>query len=127
MLNKSIAFGLLAFGLMVAPTTAFAGSQSQSNVQTSGQNGAATNGSTTAQNAESINQQVQGRIQKARGSSHYNGYGSRRYCPPHSTSQSQHSAQGTSQNGAATDGSTTAQSSSTVNTQTQYSRAGSGC
>ncbi|MDF5727105.1 MAG: hypothetical protein PUP92_03490 [Rhizonema sp. PD38] len=42
-------------------------------------------------------------------------------------SQSQHLAQGTSQNSAATDGSTTAQSSSIVNTQTQYSRTGSGC
>lgn len=122
MLNKSIGFGLLAFGLMVAPTTAFAGSQSQSNVQTNEQNGAATNGSTTAQSAQSINQQVQGRIQKARG-----GYGYRSYCPTRSISQTQHSAQGTSQNGAATDGSTNAQSSSTVNTQTQYSRAGRGC
>lgn len=127
MLNKSIGFGLLAFGLMVAPTTAFAGSQSQSNVQTNEQNGAATNGSTTAQSAQSINQQVQGRIQKARGGSYYNGYGNRSYCPTRSISQSQHSAQGTSQNGAATDGSTNAQSSSTVNTQTQYSRAGRGC
>ena len=134
MLNKSIALGLLAFGLMVAPTTAFAG-QSQNNVQTTEQNGAATNGSTTAQSSESINNQVQNQIQKARqgvrpgyGYGYGSGYGhygySGRSCGTGHTSQSQNSAQGTSQNGAATDGSTTAQSSNTVNHQSQSARHG---
>ncbi|MDF5722375.1 MAG: hypothetical protein PUP91_18175 [Rhizonema sp. PD37] len=119
MLKKSLAFGLLAFGLMVAPTTAFAG-QSQGNVQNTEQNGAATNGSTTAQNSESINNQVQAQVNKARHGIAYGPY--RRYrsnYPVHSTPQSQHSAQHTAQNGAATDGSTTAQSSNTHNNQTQ--------
>ncbi|MDF5719331.1 MAG: hypothetical protein PUP91_02325 [Rhizonema sp. PD37] len=53
MLNKFI-----AFGLMVAPTTASAGSQSQSNVQTSGQNSAATDGSTTAQSSSTLRRQL---------------------------------------------------------------------
>ena len=132
MLNKSIALGMLAFGLMVAPTTAFAG-QSQNNVQTTEQNGAATNGSTTAQSSESINNQVQNQIQKARrgvrpgyGYGYGSGghYGYSRSCGSTHTSQSQNSVQGTSQNGAATDGSTTAQSSNTVNNQSQYVRHG---
>ncbi|MDF5722381.1 MAG: hypothetical protein PUP91_18205 [Rhizonema sp. PD37] len=119
MLKKSLALGLLAFGLMVAPTTAFAG-QSQGNVQSTEQNGAATNGSTTAQTSESINNQVQAQVNKARGGIAYRPY--RHYrsnSPVHSTPQSQRSAQHTAQNGAATDGSTTAQSSNTHNNQTQ--------
>ncbi|MDF5727106.1 MAG: hypothetical protein PUP92_03495 [Rhizonema sp. PD38] len=116
MLNKSLALGLLAFGLMVAPATAFAG-QSQGNVQRTGQNGAATDGSTTAQTSESINNQAQAQVNKARRGIAYGRY--RRNYPVHSTPQSQHSAQNTVQNGAATDGSTTAQSSNTHNNQTQ--------
>ncbi|MDF5719328.1 MAG: hypothetical protein PUP91_02310 [Rhizonema sp. PD37] len=127
MLNKSIALGLLAFGLMVAPTTAFAG-QSQNNVQTTEQSGAATNGSTTAQSSESINNQVQSQIQKARRGVNPYSYGGHRYsgrsCRSGSTAQSQNSAQGVSQNGAATDGSTTAQSNNTVNNQAQSARRG---
>jgi hypothetical protein len=123
MLNKSITLGLLAFGLMVAPTAAFAG-QSQNNVQTTDQNGAAINGSTTAQSSESINNQVQNQIQKARRGV-YPGYGYYGHsCRGGYTSQSQNSAQGTSQNGSAIDGSTTAQSSSSVNHQSQSIRHG---
>ena len=119
MLKKSIALGLLAFGLMVAPTTAFAG-QSQNNVQSTEQNGAATNGSTTAQNSESINNQVQAQVNKARRGFAYTPYSRHRSnYPVHSTPQSQRSAQHTVQNGAATDGSTTAQSSNTHNNQSQ--------
>ena len=121
MLNKSIALGLLAFGLMVAPTTAFAG-QSQGNVQSTEQNGAATNGSTTAQTSESINRQVQAQVQKAGRGVAYGSYRRHGYNPIHSTPQSQRSAQHTSQNGAATDGSTTAQSSNTSNNQSQAAK-----
>ncbi len=126
MLKKSLALGLLAFGLMVAPTTASAG-QSQGNVQNTVQNGAATNGSTTAQNSESINNQVQAQVNKARRGFAYIPGRHRINCPAQSTPQSQHSAQHTVQNGAATDGSTTAQSSNTHNNQTQAASSRRGC
>jgi hypothetical protein len=58
MLNKSIAFGLLAAGLMIAPTAAFAG-QSQSVDQYTEQNGAAVNGSSTVQTSRTNSRQVQ--------------------------------------------------------------------
>ncbi|WP_414588127.1 autotransporter outer membrane beta-barrel domain-containing protein, partial [Scytonema sp. PCC 10023] len=58
MLNKSIAFGLLAAGLMIAPTAAFAG-QSQSVDQYTEQNGAAVNGSSTVQTSTTNSRQVQ--------------------------------------------------------------------
>ncbi len=125
MLNKSIALGMLAFGLMVAPTTAFAG-QSQGNVQSTEQNGAATNGSTTAQTSESINNQVQAQVKKAGRGVAYSPYHRHGIYSPvhsHSTPQSQRSAQHTSQNGAATDGSTTAQSNNTTNNQSQAAKA----
>jgi hypothetical protein len=119
MLNKSIALGLLAFGLMVAPSTAFAG-QSQGNIQTTGQNGAASNGSTTAQTSESINRQVQAQVNKAGHGVAYRPYSRHGIsCPTHSTPQAQRSVQHTSQNGAATNESTTAQSSNTRNNQSQ--------
>ena len=123
MLNKSLALGLLAAGLMIAPTAAFAGGadQSQNNVQTTEQNGAATNGSVNAQESNSINVQRQiSNIQHRTHNGYYGGYnhGNSR------TSQDQNSIQGTSQNGAADNGSTNAQTSNTVNNQLQ--RAGVG-
>ena len=119
MLHKSLAFGLLAAGLMIAPTAAFAGthtSQSQNNQQNTEQNGSATNGSTNAQESNSTN--VQRQISNIRSHTHVpyriGGY-------PHSNhgSQDQNSAQGTSQNGAADNGSTNAQTSTTTNNQSQ--------
>ncbi len=113
MFRKSLAFGLLAAGLMIAPTAAFAGgaNQSQDNQQTTVQNGAATNGSTSAQESNSIN--VQRQISNIKNHTHgvypHNAY----------TSQDQNSVQDSGQNGAADNGSTNAQSSSTLNRQSQ--------
>jgi len=59
---KNLTFGILAAALAIAPGAAFAG-QSQSNVQVTEQNGAATNGSTNAQTSTSTN--VQQQIQRA--------------------------------------------------------------
>jgi hypothetical protein len=109
MLNKSIAFGLLAAGLMIAPTAAFAG-QNQSVDQYTEQNGAAVNGSTVIQTSTTNSSQVQNRTQHSRPG--YYG-GSRR------TPQGQDARQTTIQNGAATDGSYTDQYSETNNDQRQ--------
>jgi hypothetical protein len=116
MFNKSLVFGLFAASLLIAPTAAFAGgaSQSQDNVQTTEQNGAATNGSVNAQESNSIN--VQRQISNIKGRTR--GYG---YHAPGRTNQSQSSSQYTGQNGAADNGSTNGQTSNTVNTQTQGS------
>ncbi|SRR5579883_1999436 len=114
MFNKSLALGLLAAGLMIAPTAAFAGSsQSQGNVQSTEQNGAATNGSTNAQESNSVNvqkqvSQIRSRARVPYGGSHTG-----------STTQDQTSTQVTGQNGAADNGSTNAQTSNTVNRQNQ--------
>jgi hypothetical protein len=120
MFNKSLVFGLLAAGLMVAPTAAFAGSnQSQSNVQSTEQNGAATNGSTNAQESNSVN--VQNQISRIKNHTRgaYGGY----YHPGRvgHANQAQNSSQSTSQNGAADNGSTNAQTSTTTNHQNQGS------
>ncbi|MBW4588953.1 hypothetical protein G7B40_027205 [Aetokthonos hydrillicola Thurmond2011] len=115
MLNKTVVFGLIAAGLMIAPTAAFAGSdQSQTNVQTTEQNGAATNGSTNAQSSNSVN--VQKQITNIRSRSHgFGGVGTP------GASQSQSSDQATGQNGAADNGSVNAQTSNSVNHQVQNS------
>lgn len=114
MLNKSLAFGLLAASLMIAPTAAFAGgsNQSQNNQQGTVQNSAATNGSTSAQDSNSVN--VQRQVSKIR-----NRAGVRVYPSSARSSQNQNSVQDTSQSGAADNSSTNAQSSSTVNRQSQ--------
>jgi len=118
MFNKYAAFGLLAAGLMVAPGAAFANSQSQNSNQNTVQNGTAINGSTNAQSSESLN--IQKQIQNRRDSAGRGGYyGRPRYCAPSYSGQSQNSSQGTSQSGAAVDGSVNAQSSSSVNDQKQ--------
>ena len=114
MLNKSLAFGLLAAGLMIAPTAAFAGgsNQSQDNQQSTVQNGAATNGSTSAQESNSVN--VQRQISNIKKRTNVGVYPHNAY-----TSQQQNSVQDSGQNGAADNGSTNAQTSSTVNRQSQ--------
>src|SRR4028118_1993310 len=105
MLNKSIAFGLLAAGLMIAPTAAFAGGQSQSVDQYTEQNGAAVNGSSTVQTSTTNSRQVQNQnSSKPR----YGRYGNR-YGSTGKINQRQDARQGTVQNGAATDGSNTDQ------------------
>ncbi|MBE9212194.1 hypothetical protein IQ247_05625 [Plectonema cf. radiosum LEGE 06105] len=118
MLKKYAAFGLLAAGLMIAPGAAFANSQSQNSNQNTVQNGTAINGSTNAQSSESLN--IQEQIQKTRDSiGRGRPYGRPVYCAPSYSGQSQNSSQGTSQSGAAVDGSVNAQSSSSVNDQKQ--------
>ena len=120
MLNKSIAFGLLAAGLMIAPTAAFAG-QNQSVDQYTEQNGAATNGSTTVQTSKTNSSQVQ----NARTNRPVNRYG-HGYGYGHGQSgkvkQGQDARQTTVQNGAAVDGSYTDQDSKTNNNQRQNLR-----
>ena len=109
MLNKSIAFGLLAAGLMIAPTAAFAG-QSQNSDQYTEQNGAATNGSYVNQTSHTNSRQIQNQTNVRRGV----GYGGSRHTP-----QGQNSRQGTVQSGAAVDGSETVQHSTSNNNQRQ--------
>ena len=120
MFKKSLAFGLLAAGLMIAPTAAFAGSQSQGNQQSIQQNGAASDGSTNAQSGQNISNQVQSQIRKV----HKNAgiYGYHNYCPSGSSSQAQNSGQGITQNGAASNGSTNAQNGSNHSNQVQVAR-----
>lgn len=122
MFKKSLAFGLLAAGLMIAPTAAFAGSQSQSNQQSVEQNGAASDGSTNAQSAQNISNQVQSQIRRTNPGYHYNGYRHPSYCGSGSSSQHQNSGQGITQNGAASYGSTNAQNGSNHSNQVQVTR-----
>ncbi len=125
MFKKSLAFGLLAAGLMIAPTAAFAGSQSQSNQQSIEQNGAASDGSTNAQSAQNISNQVQRQIRKVHNNAGIYGYhGS---CPSGYSSQDQNSGQGITQNGAASNGSTNAQDGSNHSNQIQVARAHHQC
>jgi hypothetical protein len=124
MLKKTCAFSLLAAALIITPGAAFA-QQSQSNVQITEQEGAAINGSTNAQTSTSTN--VQQQIQRANqlGNRYQRGgYYSPYYCRGGSSAQSQGSVQRTSQNGAAIDGSTNGQDSTTRNNQRQILAAG---
>jgi hypothetical protein len=108
MLHKSLAFGLLAAGLMIAPKAAFANTyQSQTIVQTTEQNSAAIDGSTNVQSSETTNFQQT-----------YSGYQPYyyHYSTPF-TSQFQTSYQSTSQSGAAVDSSVNTQDNNTVNIQ----------
>ena len=117
MLNKSIAFGLLAAGLMIAPTAAFA-QQSQKVDQYTEQNGAAVNGSEVVQTSRTNSNQVQNhRTSNPRYGRYGNGYNR-----SGKVNQRQDARQGSVQNGAATDGSYTNQDSKTNNNQSQRSR-----
>ena len=126
MFKKSVAFGLLAAGLMIAPTAAFAG-QSQSNQQSIEQNGAASDGSTNAQSAQNISNQVQSQIHRANAGHHYPSYGHPSYCGSGSSYQDQNSGQGITQNGAASNGSTNAQDGSNHSNQVQVARSQRHC
>ncbi|MBE9212196.1 hypothetical protein IQ247_05635 [Plectonema cf. radiosum LEGE 06105] len=126
MFNKSLAFGLLAAGLMIAPGAAFANSQSQNSNQNTVQNGTAINGSVNGQSSESLN--IQEQIQNRRDSiGRGRPYGRPGYCAPSYSGQSQNSSQGTNQSGAAVDYSDNAQSSSSVNDQKQVSNNTKAC
>jgi hypothetical protein len=113
MLHKSLAFGLLAAGFIIAPKAAFADTyQSQTSVQTIEQNGAAIDGSTNVQSSQITNfQQTYSSYQP-----YYYHYSTPFY------SQLQSSYQSTNQSGAAVDSSVNTQDNNTVNIQQQVTR-----
>jgi hypothetical protein len=113
MFKKSIAFGLLAATLMVAPGAAFA-DQNQSNDQYTEQNGAALDGSINSQNSVSTNRQSQNK-----NSSEYRGRYGRYYSCGNDGDQNQDSRQTTVQNGVAENGSINSQNSRTDSSQRQ--------
>ena len=129
MLKKSLAFGLLAAGLMVAPGAALADSQSQNNNQQTVQKGTAVHGSTNAQSSESmsIQEQMQKRRDRIGKGGRYGRYPRPSYCGSGYNRQSQNSSQGTAQIGEAIDGSVNAQSGTTINDQKQAAAAKRAC
>ncbi len=127
MFKKSVAFGLLAAGLMIAPTAAFAGSQSQGNNQSIEQNGAASDGSTNAQSAQNISNQVQSQIHRTNPGYHPYRSGHHGNCGSGYSSQDQNSGQGITQNGSASYGSTNAQNGSNHSNQIQVAHANHRC
>ena len=119
MLKKSLAFGLLAASLMVAPGAALAGSQNAVNDQLTDQSGAALDGSVNAQNSNSRNRQTQNQNSYRRGR-RYGRYGRyRKGCRVGSTRQNASSTQTTAQSGVAENGSLNAQNSNTASNQRQ--------
>jgi len=122
MLKKSLAFGLLAASLMVAPGAALADSQTVTNDQFTEQNGAALDGSVNIQNSTSRNSQTQNLNRSSRGRRGRYGRGYRRGCRPGSTSQNASNTQTTLQNGVAENGSVNEQNSDTRNRQRQNAR-----
>ena len=124
---KSLAFGILAAGLIVAPGAALADVQVQESDQTTVQQGSAVYGSTNAQSNEALN--IQKQVQNRRNSVR-RGYGSYRrpsYCPGGVSAQAQKSSQGTAQVGDAYAGSVNAQSNSSVSDQKQAASNRSSC
>jgi hypothetical protein len=112
MLKKSFAFGLLAAGLMVVPNAAFA-EQTQINTQETVQEGAAFDGSSVNQRANSDSLQVQTRNERNRRGHYYGRHGCK------AGRQAQDSVQSTRQSGAAEYGSRVDQNSNTRNRQYQ--------
>ncbi|MEA5595226.1 hypothetical protein [Rivularia sp. UHCC 0363] len=121
MLNKSLAFGLLAAGVMIAPSTAFA-EQRQDNVIINTQNGAAINSSVNTQSSEALSIQEQVRLRQSAASKRL-----RRYCPGSYSTQSQISTQASVQNGAGIDYSDNAQANSNISEQKQVLVTSTGC
>ena len=121
MFNKSLAFGLLAAGLMIAPGTAFADSQRQENVQITTQQGRAVGSGVNAQSADTLSIQNQVKLRQRRA---YKRLG---YCPGAYSNQSQTSTQASAQNGGAIDYSDNAQASSSVSEQNQVVVSNTGC
>ncbi|AFY59142.1 hypothetical protein Riv7116_6826 [Rivularia sp. PCC 7116] len=121
MLNRSLAFGLLAAGLMIAPGVAFADSQRQNNVQINTQSGTAIGNGVNAQSSETLNIQNQVKLRQRRA---YKRLG---YCPGKYSTQSQISTQASTQNGGAIDYSDNAQASSSVSEQNQVVVSTTGC
>ena len=121
MFNKSLAFGLLAAGLMIAPGTAFADSQRQENVQITTQQGSAIGPGVNAQSADTLSIQNQVKLRQRRA---YKRLG---YCPGKYSTQSQTSTQASAQNGGAIDYSDNAQATSSVSEQNQVVVSKTGC
>jgi hypothetical protein len=121
MLKKSVTFGLLAAGLMIVPTAAFAGekSQSQTNVQVNEQNTTVTDGSISLQGVSATN--IQQQIQKILSSSLPYYYS---YITPYNF-LSQNSYQSTSQSSSVIDSSVNTEDSDTVNYQSQVTQVSS--
>ena len=116
MLNKSLAFGLLAASLMVAPSGAFAGdSQSAVNDQLTEQSGAALNSSVNVQNSVTRSRQIQKSVTGR-------GRGRRSYRCPRKKTQSASSTQTTAQYGVAENSSVNEQKTGTVSSQGQRIR-----
>ena len=122
MLNKSLAFGLLAAGVMIAPGTALADSQRQENVIINTQNGAAINGSVNTQSSEALSIQEQVELRQSAAVKRL-----RRYCPGSYSTQSQISTQASVQNGAGIDYSDNAQANSNISEQKQVLVTSTGC
>ncbi|MGB3653247.1 MAG: hypothetical protein WBA41_18780 [Rivularia sp. (in: cyanobacteria)] len=121
MFKKYAAFGLLAAGIMIAPSTAFADSQRQETVQITTQEGAAIGGSVNAQSSDSLNIQNQVRLRQRRA---YKRLG---YCPGSYSTQSQTSTQASTQNGIGIDYSDNVQANSSVSEQKQVVVSSTGC
>jgi flagellar basal body rod protein FlgB len=121
MLKKSVVFGLLATGLMITPTAAFAGeqSQSQTNVQVSEQDSTVINGSTSVQNSNAVN--IQQQIQKILSNCLPYYYS---YITPNNLA-SQNSDQSTNQSSSVIESSVNTQDSNTVNYQHQVTEVNS--
>lgn len=121
MLKKSITFGLLAAGLMMVPTAAFAGekSQSQTNVQVNEQNATVNDGSISVQGVSSTS--IQQQIQKILSSCLPYYYS---YITPYNF-LSQNSYQSTSQSSSVIESSVNTQDNDTVNYQHQVTQVSS--
>ena len=123
MFKKSIAFGLLAATLMVAPGAAFA-QQRQSSDQFTRQDGAAFDGSVNTQNSNSNSRQTQRQDTSAK----RRGYGYRRgRCVAKGTSQDQSAVQTTEQAGVAENFSRNRQNSRTNGNQRQVANTSARC
>ena len=121
MLKKSLAFGLLAAGLMIAPGVAFADSQRQESVQITTQKGGAINGAVNAQGSEAANIQQQVKLQQRRAFKRLG------RCPGSYTTQTQSSTQATGQSGVAIDYSDNAQGNTSISEQNQVSVSSTSC
>ncbi len=109
MLNKTVAFSLLAAAIVLIPTTAFAGEQYSEQVTV--QEGAALNSGTNVQRNSNISVQRQYKRATVIGS-----YGT---CRNSSSTQEQRSTQDSTQTGSAINSSRNTQNNNNVSTQRQ--------
>ena len=109
MLNKTVAFSLLAAAIVLIPTTVFAGEQYSEQVTV--QEGAAMNSSTNIQRNTSVSTQRQ-----YKGANVNSRYGT---CRNVTSTQEQRSIQDSTQTGSAINSSRNAQNNNNVSTQRQ--------